>query len=342
MGVYEPHDDPASRRRSAHRSAKIVAAALVAAFVFSPVPNGPRSASAGAGVYRAFSDSSEWNRPIPKDAPIDEESGRIIAEIQTYSNGGYPRLSIGSWSEPVYFSDADDPIYTVDPWRYGPTVVGVHIPRGAGPAPTSDGQMTVFDRAAGVVFKLHRATYLASSDTWTASGTSEYDLASNGLDCSLPDSDRPCPMNSGHRGIPPAIHAIRYAEVRNALRGGPGIQHTIKVALDRTAECDVYPAVGHETGRGGTLTCEGLILRIRSRIDLKARGLSQGCLEIARALRTYGAVVGDTGGVAMEIKLANLAGRPQSWADLGVSADCFRGKIDLSDFEVIRRGYHRP
>jgi hypothetical protein len=149
MGVYEPHDDPASRRRSAHRSAKIVAAALVAAFVFSPVPNGPRSASAGAGVYRAFSDSSEWNRPIPKDAPIDEESGRIIAEIQTYSNGGYPRLSIGSWSEPVYFSDADDPIYTVDPWRYGPTVVGVHIPRGAGPAPTSDGQMTVFDRPRG-------------------------------------------------------------------------------------------------------------------------------------------------------------------------------------------------
>jgi hypothetical protein len=317
-----------------------IVAALFAALAFSPVPDGPQTVPARARVYRAFSASSEWNKPLPRDAPIDGRSGDIIAEITGYQNAGYPRLTIGSWSEPIYFSDADDPRYTVNPGSYGPTLVRVHIPRGASPAPTSDAQMTVFDRAKGVVFKLHQAAYQASSDTWTAGGTSEYDLDSNGLACSLRESDRRCPMNSGHRGIPPAIHAIRFDEVRSALSGGRGIRHTIKIALDETAQCHVYPAVDHED-EGGVLTCEGLILRIKPGIALRARGLSRGCLHIARALQTYGAVVGDTGGVAMEIKLENLEGRSRSWTDLGVSTNCFEGKISLSDFQVIRRGYHR-
>jgi hypothetical protein len=341
MNAYRRQHTPETRRHTARGSSATVAAALVAALVFSPAPEGAAPASAGNRVYRAFSDSSEWNVSIPKDAPIDDQSGQIIAEIGSYANAGYPRLSISDWSEPIYFSGDRDPSYTVNPASYGPPLVNVHIPAGATAAPSSDGQMTVFDRASGVVFKLHKAVYQASTDTWTADGTSEFDLASNGLDCSLPESNRGCPMNSGHRGIPPAIHAIRYAEVRSAVQGGAGIMHTVKVGLDRTAPCDVYPASGHETSRGGVLTCEGLILRIKPEIDLRARGLSRGCLAIAQALTRYGAVVGDTGGVAMSIKLMSLQGGSRSWSDLGVSRDCFQGKIGISDFEVVRGGYHR-
>jgi hypothetical protein len=330
---------PGLRSRASGRGALTIVAAVLAGLAFAPVPHGAETVSARS-VFRAFSHSSEWNKPLPRDAPIDRRSAEIIAQIQGYQNAGYPRLTISSWSEPTYFSDAGDPSYTVNPGSSGPRLVGVHIPRGASPAPTSDAQMTVFDRAKGVVFKLHRAAYESSTGTWTADGTSEYDLDSNGLECTLRESDRRCPMNSGHRGIPPAIHAIRFDEVRSALSGGRGIRHTIKIALDETAGCHVYPAVGHEDGEGGVLTCEGLILRIRPGIDLRARGLSGGCLYIARALQTYGAVVGDTGGVAMEIKMEN-EGSSRSWADLGVSTNCFEGKISLSDFQVIRRGYRR-
>jgi hypothetical protein len=337
---YRRGQAPDPRWRAGGRGAPTIVAALLAVFACAPAPDGAETGSARSD-FRAFSHSSEWNKPLPTDAPIDPRSAEIIAEIQRYQNAGYPRLTIGSWSEPIYFSDAGDPRYTVNPGSFGPRLVGVHIPRGASPAPTSDAQMTVFDRAKGLVFKLHTAAYESSTDTWTAGGTSQYDLDSNGLGCPLDQSDRRCPMNSGHRGIPPAIHAIRFDEVRSALSGGRGIRHTIKIALDETAGCHVYPAVGHEDGEGGVLTCEGLILRIRPGIGLRARGLSRGCLHIARALQTYGAVVGDTGGVAMEIKLENLEGSSRSWTDLGVSTSCFEGKISLSDFQVIRRGYHR-
>jgi hypothetical protein len=296
------------------------------------------------GIYRAFESTSEWNQPLPANAPIDRQSGAIIAEIETYDKGVYPRITTGSWADPLYWARTGDPTYTIKPVRWGPTLRGVRIPRGANPAATPDAQMTVFDLVGGTVFKLYHAVFNPASDSWAADGTSQYSLQSNGLACSLPESDRDCPMNMGHRGYPPGIHAVRYDEVVNGIGGGPGITHVLKIALDRTAACHVYPGAGHESNKGGILTCEGLVLRINPSIDLNARGLSPGCLQIARALQTYGAVVGDTSGVAMEIKAENLAveGRPESWSDVGITNSCFQGRITFNDFEVIARGYHRP
>ena len=62
-------------------------------------------------------------------------------------------------------------------------------------------------------------------------------------------------------------------------------------------------------------------------------------------MQKYGVVIGDTGGVAMGIKLENLTveGRPESWADLGIaSAHMFQGKLTFDDFVVIQPAYHRP
>jgi hypothetical protein len=287
--------------------------------------------------FRAFSDASEWNRPLPIDAPIDPNSQAIIEEIKTYPNGGYPRMGGGSWAEPIYWATDTDPEYTIDPSGAGPTLVDVHIPLGAEPADTSDAQMAVFDTAKGTVFNLWRASF--DGTTWTASGSSEFDLSSNGIGCALAESDRECPMNSGHRGFPAAIHAVRYDEVQAGA-----VNHVIKVGLDKTAPCNAYPATGHERRKGGLLTCEGLILRIKPTVDLLARGLRGGPLVIARAMKWYGAVVGETGGTAMSVKLENLAaeGATESWSTLGVTANAFEGKLTFDDFVVVRAGYHRP
>jgi hypothetical protein len=304
----------------------------------------PKNAEGPGEVYRAFSADSEWNRPLSNNAPIDHQSAAIIAEIKTYDKGGYPRIVVGSWAEPIYWGRIGDPIYTIKPIGYGPTLKNVRIPRGARPSDTSDGQMSVFDLPGGTVFKLTKARFDPNLDTWIATGTSQYSLASKGLACSIPESDRTCPMNSGHRGYPPGIHAVRYDEVSNGINGGQGIRHVLKVALDRTAACHVYPGAGHESNKGGVLTCEGLVLRVKPAVNLSARGMSVGCLEIAMALQRYGAVIGDTGGVAMAIKVENLdvEGRIESWSTFGVSTSCFQGKLTFDDFEVIARGYHRP
>jgi hypothetical protein len=298
--------------------------------------------SIGNTPYRAFTAGSYWNRPLPSDAPIATNSQAIIDEIKTYANGGYPRVTADgeAFAEPFYWSDASDPTYTVIPSGGGPDLFGVHIPAEARPAASSDAQFSLFDMAKGVSVKLFNATYDSATDTWSATGTAEYDLLSNGLECTLPESDRVCPMNKGHRGFPPAIHGVRFEEVAAGL-----IAHTVKVGLDKTAECHVYPATGNEFGKGGNLTCEGLVLRIRPDIDLAARGLTGGPLVIAKMMQDYGVVIGETGGVALNVKLENLdiEGRSENWTDLGVTSNqVFNGYLTLDDFVVIEPGYHRP
>ena len=295
----------------------------------------------GQSVFRAFSATSEWNKPLPTNAPIHPKSAKIIAEIKGYvaGDGDYPRIATGAWAEPIFWAEATDPVHTIDPTSSGPTLVNVHIPQNAAAADTADAQLTIYDLIKGVVFKMHHAVYNAMTNTWTAEGASEYSVMSNGLHCDLVESDATCPMNEGHRGYPPAIHAVRYDEVAAGV-----INHVLKISLGRTAECHVYPGAGHESGRGGVLTCEGLILRIKPSVNLATRGLSPGALIIARAMQTYGVVVGDTGGNAMTVKVENLAaeGRPETWSTFGVNNNSFNGKLTFSDFQVIAAGYHRP
>jgi hypothetical protein len=294
---------------------------------------------AGTPPYRAFSDSSEWNKRLPAKTPRSKKSDQIIAELKSFDPSvQYPKFAIGTWALPVYFARKTDPVYTIRPRDYGPTLYRIHIPLGAKPGQNADAPMVVFDRTRSVVFELIHGVYDAQRRTWSAVGTSLYGLASNGLSCALPESNRTCPMNSGHRGIPPAIHAVRYGEVKAGA-----VRHVIKVALDRTGECHVYPASGHEDGQGGKI-CEGTILRIKEGVDLSRRRLSYGCLVIAKAIKRYGVVVGDTGGTPMQMKLENLEleGRPQRWSSLGVTENCFKGKISFNDFVAVRLGYHRP
>ena len=88
---------------------------------------------------------------------------------------------------------------------------------------------------------------------WTARWTAVYYLASNGLFGKLPGSDEP--RNRGHRGFPPAIHAVRWDEI-----AADEIAHVLKIAVRRTASQAVYPAGGHERA---LVVADSLIQRAR-------------------------------------------------------------------------------
>ena len=340
-----PSRPPKSRPSAGFVAAMVVAGLLVLGAIIGAsyigralYSDGSGDDDAGSGVvFRAFSADSEWNKPLPDNAPVAANSDQIIAEIKTYVNGGYPRLVTSEpWAEPIYFTTTNDAMGDVSCLP-----INVRVPANLVGATGSDNQATVYDRQTGVVYKVRQFTVNQSTTPWTVSvngGCSLYYLASNGLEGSLPESDED--RNFGHRGYPPALHGVRYDEV-----AAGEINHVIKVALDKTAACHVYPGSGDESSKGGVVTCEGLILRIKPSVDLRARGLADGALVIATAMQKYGVVIGDTGGVAMEIKLENLTveGRSQSWADFGItSADMFQGKLTFDDFEVIQPGYHRP
>ena len=312
-------------RRSFIRGSAAVLAGLAARGSLRDVLD--LEALAQTGPYRAFSDDSEWNRPLPTAAPVDRSSAAFVRELKGFDPlVQFPRLDDGPWSEPIHWATEGDPEYVIPPLPFP-----VRIPAGAVPAATSDAQLTVYDVARGYVIKLQKATF--DGRTWQARWTAIYYLRSNGLSGDLPESDDR--RNRGHRGCPPALHAVRWDEVRAGE-----IRHVLKVAIRRTASAHVYPASAH--GRGTGMIPEGAVFRYKPTVDLRAPGLQGAALVIATAMQRYGVVVGDQGGVPMALKLENLVaeGRPQRWADIGIRPKSL-SSVTFDDFQCIKLGYHR-
>src|SRR5207249_1274073 len=153
------------------------------------------------------------------------------------------------------------------------------------------------------VLWLWRACPPSHCGSWIAHGMSFTAIGSDELDrCwaqQFPTLVRPSDLqNSGHRGFPGLYEAVLYGEVA----ADRSISHVLKIAIPDTASSHVYPFVGDE-GRGGSIP-EGTLLRLKPSVDLS--GLTPAALVIARALKTYGAVVGDTSGGPVELKVENL------------------------------------
>jgi hypothetical protein len=278
--------------------------------------------------YLAFKDSSEWNTPIPPNAPVDPSSEKFIAHIKGFNSRiQWPTLAIGKWGEPFYWAKAGDPWYEIP----GFPVPKVRIPHQAEPAPNSDSELTVFDLEMGWVIKLTKATF---DGTWHTFSKTWYSLSSNGLEGRVAESDEK--RNQGHRGFPPSLHGVRWDEIEAG-----SIRHTLKVSLDKTGEAHAYPASGHERHRGGIVP-EGAVFRIKPSVDLNSRGLKGAALVIATAMQRYGIVVGDTGGVPMSLKLEALETekRKERWSEVGLDQNSFSA-IRFDDMECVQLGYHR-
>jgi hypothetical protein len=283
--------------------------------------------SALASPYRAFSSTSQWNRPLPLNAPIDGSSPSFVKTLKSYdASTQYPKLAAGKWAEPTYWAKDGDPDYAISGLP-----VKVRIPKGAKPASTADAQLTVYDVGRGLVIKLQHASF--DGTAWKAGNTSIYYLASNGLAKGVTGCNDT--RNRGHRGTPPTTHAVRWDEIQAG-----SIQHALKVAIPHTAPKHVYPMSGDEGGSGSIP--EGAVFRIKPSVDLAGRGLAGGALTIARAMQTYGVVIGDQSGQPMVLKLENLAaaGVSSTWSSVGVSSTSL-AKIPFDDMECIQLGYVR-
>jgi hypothetical protein len=301
--------------------------ALATGVVGAGCTYGGASVSSSPGPFRAFTNTSEWNRPLPQEAPVDPASDEFIGELVSFDPAHpWPRLIASEWAEPIFWARGGDAEFEIS------GLPPVRIPVSARPARTKDAQLTVYDLERGLVCKLEGATF--ADGIWSAAATSIYYLWSNGLEGTLSEADEP--RNRGHRGFPPPIHAVRLDEIQ---RGS--IQHVLKVAIKRTAARHVYPGAGDEGGPG--LIPEGAMLRIKPGVDLQARGISGAALTIARAMQTYGAVIGDRSGLPMALKLENLLveGSPAAWPSLGIMPDSLMA-IRFDDFECMSLGYHRP
>jgi hypothetical protein len=315
---------------------------LIAAVFLLQTPASLSPSRAQTSVDLPFSETSYWNTPLPARAPIARNSGEIIQYLQSVSNADFISLAgtgrTGEWGMPIYEAGDGDPVYDVAntcPTMRPPEFAQVRIPLGARADPTSDAAMTIYDRGQGLVFGLWRARYDATSDAWTACGGSVYYLGSNGLHGQLPDSDEP--RNVGHRGIPPPTWAVQMAEIESR-----SIAHVLKIAVPATKCEHVFPMVRDECGTTAMdAPPEGTRIRIKPSIDLSRLPLSPAARVVARALKRYGAVIGDQSGRGVVLKVENTVIQGQGWLWQGILDARSLSAIPLNAYEVIQHGY-RP
>lgn len=312
----------------------IVALLAALAVVVSP-------AHAAGEAYRAFTSDSYWNTPLPADAPRHPDSDGIISFLQQDNVKDGCVLLTGAesdtWGNPVYWADDGDPVYDVaeSRWSLPAGFEALRIPVGAEPSRNSDAELVVFDRAAGTVAWLWDAEYDAASDRWSAGAGSIAHLGSNGLDGRLAESDEP--RNGGsQRGLNGAVSQVRYDEVTAGA-----IRHVLKIAVNTARSEAVFPMIRSDgTTDHAYAPPQGARMRIKPSVDLSRFDLHPQAQVIARALQDYGAVVGDSSGAPIALKLEDTVaeGRGQLW-QLAKQALC---SIPIDAFEVIDHGYRPP
>jgi hypothetical protein len=319
---------PGAERRS--RRARIWV--LLVPVLLSLTVGGP--SIAGGGSY--------WQQTIGDDAPTDPNSAAIMSYIRAHSTTSYVALSgtteSGMWGTPIYQSGDGDPQYSVRnrcQTHRPPEFAAVRIPRDARPDPTSDASMVVIDAERGKAYALWHADYDRDIGTWKSCGGTVYYLASNKLAGSLKQSDEP--RNYGHRGIPPDIFAVTWAEIQSGR-----IDHVLRMAVDETKCRHVFPMAGDECGTtDADAPPEGAIIRIKGWVNLGALGLSAPALVIARALQDYGAVISDQSGGPVELKVENTVAEGRGWKWQGVLSGAALSTVPLSWYEIVQLGYGR-
>jgi hypothetical protein len=317
---------------------RIIVVSVIGSIVSTSLILGASPASA-QDPHRAFSDDSWWNTPLPSSAPVHPSSADMIQWLQQDNGADHIRLagtgSSGEWGMPIYWADADDPVYRVVATRYTlpPEFASLRIPPEVIPDPTSDAALTIYDLEAGYVSKLQKAVYDPVTDTWSAGGGAVYYLASNGLHGRLPESDEA--RNYGHRGVPPSTYAVRWDEIQAGR-----IDHVLKIAVNTTRAENVWPMTGHEDGTTAVnAPPEGTRIRIKPSVDLSSLGLSGASLTVARALQRYGAVIGDQSGGNVVLKVENTVAEGRGWLWQNVLGGGSLSAIPLDSYEVIEHGY---
>ena len=269
--------------------------------------------------YRPFLDQSWWNSPVPANAPLDPNGAQILNYLSTAPQSGHGCLRLAGaqqnkWGQPAYWARPGDPEYDVRGLPDGapPEMRHLRIPAGARSANNSDGTMSVYDMKRGYVALMTDAHYRPATDTWSASGGTVTFVDSNGLIAATGKSDDPRNVGT-HRGNNGATSYVRLdmvqnGDVRNVLKiaSGPELSNRFVFPMTGSDGDETDPSVGAPP--------EGLRMRIKPSINLKALGLHPQALVIAEALQTYGVYLGDSGGTtALKLEDTKAEGRGQLW-----------------------------
>lgn len=312
------------------RSVIVVGLVVVAAIVLAITVRQPSRTE----VPDAFNANSYWVTPLPDEAVLHPRSAEIVSFLATDNRRGGCVILAGAgedeWGMPIYLADSSSPEYVVTSTKYNVPVEfeSLRIPTDALPAATADAEMVIYDIEKGYVAQLSKAAFDADANTWTVTGGSIAYLDSNGLYGEVPGSDEP--RNAGSfRGYSGAVAAVSYDDVVVGR-----IDNVLKVGVNASQDAAVFPMTNSD---GDSLDpdapSQGMRLRIRPDADLSSYGLSPQALVIARGLQEFGAIIGDSTGGRIVLKLEDMkrAGTPGQW-DLQPTSLC---SVPASDYQIV-------
>lgn len=254
----------------------------------------------------------------------------------------WPKVNLNdSWSGLNAISSASDPIWKITGGQSDPALnilrtQGFHMADevlNENPTGSEDRLLVVFDSASGFVAQMADTTPNFANHTIAVSSAGIMWYSSNCLDKRNPLSDDQ--RNFVSRGrIAPAMQ-VPPEFLQAAIDRGTGIGYTMHLFFveNDSTKGFVHPMVGTEGGNSG-FGAEGLRVRIAPSIDLVARGLTLGCLALARTLQENGGYIGDNSGASTQLKV----GHPSQYPGMGLSTDCMKGKVSWNDFEVVTPG----
>jgi hypothetical protein len=292
---------------------RLITLATVLAFFCAPV---------APAFARAFTSRSYWNTPLDAHgiAPVDPHSAEYIRDsMDAAHTRNYLNLVASDWSTPVFYSHQSDPTYTITPLNHSTRSVTLHIPASA--QASAPNTVVVFDASTNQAVGLWNASYTGRK--WHADGFDRYYLDSQGL----AEKAGGRAGNVGHRGIPAAERVVR----RRELKAG-AIRHRLSCYWWGTGVkyANHYFPMYEDEGDQGGIVPEGITVRIRRGVHLKALGLRHAALTIARAIKKYGCVVGDNSGSGNNLKIQ---------AGVLIAKDAL-ASIPWSKYQFVKGGYN--
>jgi hypothetical protein len=241
-----------------------------------------------------FPSDNIWNTPID-NVPISADSAALINTIGAtryvhadFGSGTWNGSPIGipfvvvpgtQLRVPVsfYYADESDP---------GPYPIPLNPPIEGGSQSTGDRHILILDRDNCFLYELYRA-FPQLDGSWTAGSGAIYDLRSHKL--------RPASWTSADAaGLPMLSGLIRYEEI---LAGE--IRHAIRFTAPQTRRQYVWPA-RHYASQITDPNYPPMGQRFRLKASYDISGFSPQVQVILRAMKKYGIILADNGGVGSQ------------------------------------------
>jgi hypothetical protein len=255
---------------------------------------------------RMFSDTSFWNAPLRRDAPVDGMSTLYVTQLAAQVRLSGAWINSGRFSTPVYTVGPDQPrvrvtldtpsaMYTnaSDAAALQQQLAAVPIPPDARAAAGTDAHLVIWQPATDTMWELWRAHKAPRDDgTWHATTPAGWHAAWGGRIEGVSQSMgvNQYPFGATASGLPMAGGLMRIDELRSS-----SIDHALALAIPNTAGGRTRHPANRTDGEDPTPSAipEGTRFRLDPAVNVASLHLHPVAEKIALAAQRYGIVLRD-------------------------------------------------